>query len=216
MCANVFGPRYPFALTAAEVGAFLSHRAAWTRIVDEGLEFAFVFEDDAEVDKARFAALLDFAIAERSKWDYRAAAGRRTSAQGRDDCAPWRSRAGQALRAAAEGDRTVGVARRGRAPFVRHAAVRPAGGHVSADGLGDRAADAYSLSVADSRCFALKPAGRRSSASRCGSSNAYITRRCGRYTGRKCWPDTAGTWRAFRDKSSRGSGAPPKAHDRPH
>jgi GR25 family glycosyltransferase involved in LPS biosynthesis len=65
-----FRPRYPFALTAAEVGAFLSHRAAWRRIVDEGLEFALVFEDDAEVDKARFAAVLDFAIAERSKWDY--------------------------------------------------------------------------------------------------------------------------------------------------
>ncbi len=63
-------PRYPFALTAAEIGAFLSHRAAWRRIVDQGLDFAFVFEDDAEIDAAKFAALVDLAIAERKTWDY--------------------------------------------------------------------------------------------------------------------------------------------------
>jgi glycosyl transferase, family 25 len=65
-----FRPRYPFALTAAEIGAFLSHRAAWSRIVSEGLDFAFVFEDDAAIDEAAFACLLDFAVAERSRWDY--------------------------------------------------------------------------------------------------------------------------------------------------
>ncbi len=65
-----FRPRYPFRLEAAEIGAFLSHRAAWRLIVDESLDFAFVIEDDAEVDPARFAALLDFVIAERSRWDY--------------------------------------------------------------------------------------------------------------------------------------------------
>ncbi len=65
-----FAPRYPFALGLPEIGAFLSHRAAWRRIVDEGLDFACVFEDDAEIDRERFAALLDFAIAERSRWDY--------------------------------------------------------------------------------------------------------------------------------------------------
>jgi GR25 family glycosyltransferase involved in LPS biosynthesis len=65
-----FRPRYPFALTAAEIGAFLSHRAAWRRIVDEGLDFAFVFEDDAAIDAAEFAALLDFVIAEREAWDH--------------------------------------------------------------------------------------------------------------------------------------------------
>ena len=65
-----FQPRYPFALTAAEIGAFLSHRAAWRRIVDESLDFGFVFEDDAQVDAAQFAALLDFVIAERTTWDY--------------------------------------------------------------------------------------------------------------------------------------------------
>ncbi len=65
-----FAPRYPFALGLPEVGAFLSHRAAWRRIVDDRLDFACVFEDDAEIDKERFAALLDFAVAERSQWDY--------------------------------------------------------------------------------------------------------------------------------------------------
>ncbi len=65
-----FRPRYPFRLAAAEIGAFLSHRAAWRRIVDENLDFGFVFEDDAEVDKAQFAALLELVTAERSKWDY--------------------------------------------------------------------------------------------------------------------------------------------------
>jgi glycosyl transferase, family 25 len=65
-----FAPRYPFALGAPEIGAFLSHRAAWRRIVDDRLDFACVFEDDAEIDLGRFAALLDFAVAERRRWEY--------------------------------------------------------------------------------------------------------------------------------------------------
>ena len=65
-----FAPHYPFALGPPEIGAFLSHRAGWRRIVDDGLDFACVFEDDAEIDFERFAALLDFAVAERSRWDY--------------------------------------------------------------------------------------------------------------------------------------------------
>ncbi len=65
-----FQPRYPFAPTRTEVGVFLSHRAAWRRIVDDALDFAFIFEDDAEIDPASFAALLDFITAERSAWDY--------------------------------------------------------------------------------------------------------------------------------------------------
>src|SRR5208337_35004 len=65
-----FSPRYPFALGLAEIGAFLSHRAAWRRIVDEGLDFACVFEDDAAIDPALFQALLDFATAERARWTY--------------------------------------------------------------------------------------------------------------------------------------------------
>jgi GR25 family glycosyltransferase involved in LPS biosynthesis len=65
-----FAPRYPFALHPPEIGAFLSHRAAWRRIVDDRLDFACVFEDDAEIDPGRFASLLDFAVAERSAWEY--------------------------------------------------------------------------------------------------------------------------------------------------
>jgi glycosyl transferase, family 25 len=65
-----FQPRYPFALTATEVGVFLSHRAAWRRIVDDRLDFAAIFEDDAQVDPAPFAALIEFVAAERSAWDY--------------------------------------------------------------------------------------------------------------------------------------------------
>ncbi len=65
-----FEPRYPFALTATEVGVFLSHRLAWRRIVDDALDFAFIFEDDAAIDPAPFAALIEFVIAERGTWDY--------------------------------------------------------------------------------------------------------------------------------------------------
>jgi GR25 family glycosyltransferase involved in LPS biosynthesis len=65
-----FEPRYPFALSPTEVGVFLSHRAAWRRIVDEALDFAFIFEDDAEINGAAFAALIEFITAERAAWDY--------------------------------------------------------------------------------------------------------------------------------------------------
>ena len=65
-----FSPRYPFALALTEIGAFLSHRLAWSRIVTEALNFAIVFEDDAAVDSSLFAALLDFLTAEHSLWDY--------------------------------------------------------------------------------------------------------------------------------------------------
>jgi glycosyl transferase, family 25 len=65
-----FRPRYPFELTTTEVGVFLSHRAAWRRIVDDALDFAFIFEDDAQIDPDAFAALIEFIIVERSAWDY--------------------------------------------------------------------------------------------------------------------------------------------------
>jgi glycosyl transferase, family 25 len=65
-----FRPSYPFALTRTEVGVFLSHRAAWRRIVDDALDFAFIFEDDAQIDPPQFAALIEFIIAERPAWDY--------------------------------------------------------------------------------------------------------------------------------------------------
>ena len=65
-----FRPTYPFPLTRTEVGVFLSHRLAWRRIVDDALDFAFIFEDDAEIDPSRFAALVEFVTLERPAWDY--------------------------------------------------------------------------------------------------------------------------------------------------
>jgi glycosyl transferase, family 25 len=65
-----FGPHYPFPLTRTEVGVFLSHREAWRRIVDDALDFAFIFEDDAEIDPSAFGALVDFVTLERQAWDY--------------------------------------------------------------------------------------------------------------------------------------------------
>jgi glycosyl transferase, family 25 len=65
-----FRPAYPFPLTRTEVGVFLSHRLAWRRILDEALDFAFIFEDDAEIDPSAFAALIDFLTLERPAWDY--------------------------------------------------------------------------------------------------------------------------------------------------
>jgi GR25 family glycosyltransferase involved in LPS biosynthesis len=65
-----FRPRYPFALTATEVGVFLSHRAIWRRIVYDECDFGLVFEDDAQVDPALLAALIEFVTAERTAWEY--------------------------------------------------------------------------------------------------------------------------------------------------
>jgi GR25 family glycosyltransferase involved in LPS biosynthesis len=65
-----FRPRYPFALVAAEIGAFLSHRAAWKRIVGERLDFAAIFEDDAEIDPRLFADWISFLTSVREAWDY--------------------------------------------------------------------------------------------------------------------------------------------------
>ncbi len=60
-----FRPTYPFPLTRTEVGVFLSHRLAWRRILDDALDFAFIFEDDAEIDPSQFAALVEFVTLER-------------------------------------------------------------------------------------------------------------------------------------------------------
>jgi glycosyl transferase, family 25 len=65
-----FRPTYPFPLTRTEIGVFMSHRLAWRRIVDDALDFAFIFEDDAEIDPSAFAALIEFVTLERSAWDY--------------------------------------------------------------------------------------------------------------------------------------------------
>ena len=41
-------PHYPFGIGGGELGCFLSHRAAWRKIVDEGWDHALIVEDDAE------------------------------------------------------------------------------------------------------------------------------------------------------------------------
>ena len=65
-----FRPTYPFPLTRTEVGVFLSHRAAWRRIVDDALDSAFIFEDDAQIDPSLFAELVEFVSLEQPAWDY--------------------------------------------------------------------------------------------------------------------------------------------------
>jgi len=56
---NLFRPHYPFPLSPAEVGCFLSHRKSWKKIVDEGLEYALTVEDDMDFDPAIWPGVLD-------------------------------------------------------------------------------------------------------------------------------------------------------------
>jgi GR25 family glycosyltransferase involved in LPS biosynthesis len=56
---NLHKPAYPFALSNSEIACFLSHRKAWTAIVEQGLDAGFVIEDDVELTAdfpAAFAA----------------------------------------------------------------------------------------------------------------------------------------------------------------
>ncbi len=55
-------PRYPFPLSDTEIAVFLSHRAAWARIVDGGFEAGLVVEDDATFDPTVFP--MAFALAQ--------------------------------------------------------------------------------------------------------------------------------------------------------
>ena len=75
-------PRFSFALNRAEIGAFLSHREAWRRIVEENLDYGLVFEDDAEIDEKTFAGAYDFARATRPDWDYVLASAPQTRIEG--------------------------------------------------------------------------------------------------------------------------------------
>lgn len=51
-------PHYPFAIKGGEVGCFLSHRACWQKIVDEGWQAAIIAEDDLEIAPDKLAPLL--------------------------------------------------------------------------------------------------------------------------------------------------------------
>jgi GR25 family glycosyltransferase involved in LPS biosynthesis len=79
---QLYRPRYSFALTRPEIGVFLSHRAAWRRIVDEGLDYAAIFEDDAEIDPAGFAEVCGFMAESRDDWSYVLAPAPQTSIAG--------------------------------------------------------------------------------------------------------------------------------------
>ncbi|MDG1893471.1 MAG: glycosyltransferase family 25 protein [Fuerstiella sp.] len=48
---NRHRPLYPFSLNAGEIGCFLSHRNAWTQIVERNLDAALVLEDDVCIDQ---------------------------------------------------------------------------------------------------------------------------------------------------------------------
>ena len=54
---QLFAPRYPFALGAGEYGCFQSHRVAWQKIVDKGLDAALILEDDVALTDGFDAAL---------------------------------------------------------------------------------------------------------------------------------------------------------------
>ncbi|WP_298428396.1 glycosyltransferase family 25 protein [Rhodoblastus sp.] len=75
-------PVYPFALNRGEVGVFLSHRAAWRRILAEGLDYALIFEDDAEIDAEAFARTCALARQSREHWTYALAPSEKTPVRG--------------------------------------------------------------------------------------------------------------------------------------
>lgn len=62
-------PAYPFELNAGEVGCFLSHRAIWQRMVNEGWQQCLVVEDDVELEDG-FDASLEFASNNALDGDY--------------------------------------------------------------------------------------------------------------------------------------------------
>jgi glycosyl transferase, family 25 len=55
-------PRYPNALSKAEIACFHSHRKSWQQIIDEGLEVALILEDDIALDPEVFPAALRLAL----------------------------------------------------------------------------------------------------------------------------------------------------------
>lgn len=57
-------PCYPFPVKGGEVGCFLSHRACWQKIVDEGWDAGFIAEDDLEIAPDKLETL--FALVERN------------------------------------------------------------------------------------------------------------------------------------------------------
>ncbi len=58
----LFFPHYPFEIGRGEIACFLSHRALWQRMVDDGLDQALILEDDVALEPSFDAA---FALASR-------------------------------------------------------------------------------------------------------------------------------------------------------
>lgn len=54
----VCAPRYPFALSAGEVGCFLSHRSCWERLAEGDADYALIVEDDFDIDPNAWAPAL--------------------------------------------------------------------------------------------------------------------------------------------------------------
>lgn len=52
---GLHAPRYPFALGRGEIACFLSHRKVWAMIIEKGLDFGLVLEDDVLVDPSALA-----------------------------------------------------------------------------------------------------------------------------------------------------------------
>lgn len=55
---HLLRPSYPFPLRPAEVATFLSHRACWQAIVDQGLDAALILEDDVALEEPTFSRAL--------------------------------------------------------------------------------------------------------------------------------------------------------------
>ena len=67
---NLHRPHYPFELRIAEIGCFLSHRAAWRRIVERDLDAGVIIEDDVGIEPDNFAAAVCFAQERMTATDY--------------------------------------------------------------------------------------------------------------------------------------------------
>lgn len=55
---DLHNPHYPFEIKGGEVGCFLSHRACWQKIVNEGWDAAFIAEDDLEIAPDKLGPLM--------------------------------------------------------------------------------------------------------------------------------------------------------------
>lgn len=57
-------------MTAGGVGLYLSHAEAWRYVMDKGLDFGVIFEDDAVIYSPRFANELSRIVEGRQKWEW--------------------------------------------------------------------------------------------------------------------------------------------------